>query len=86
MNTQIGYATFLNAYAFHCLEESLESRMNTASPGISLHNECEATGNTTYKYDIQGRLIQKTQSTGTVLKTIVPGSCAGVKSQYCSFK
>ena len=30
----------------------------------------DATGNTTYKYDIQGRLIQKTQTTGTVAKTI----------------
>ena len=30
----------------------------------------DATGNTTYKYDIQGRLIQKTQTTGTVVKTI----------------
>jgi RHS repeat-associated protein len=30
----------------------------------------DATGNTTFKYDIQGRLIQKTQTTGTVVKTI----------------
>jgi RHS repeat-associated protein len=30
----------------------------------------DGTGNTTYKYDILGRLIQKTQTTGTVVKTI----------------
>jgi RHS repeat-associated protein len=58
------------ADAFDCLDECLESRMNTTSPGITLRNECDGTGNTTYKYDIQGRLIQKTQTTGTVVKTI----------------
>ena len=36
--------------------------MNTTSPGITLRNEGEGTGNTTFKYDIQGRLIQKTQT------------------------
>ena len=33
----------------------------------------DANGNTTFKYDIQGRLIQKTQTTGTVVKTVSYG-------------
>ena len=64
---------FLRAHVFHCLEECLKNRMNASSSGIDSRNECNATGNTTYKYDIQGRLIQKTQTTGTVVKTISYG-------------
>jgi RHS repeat-associated protein len=33
----------------------------------------DGTGNTTFKYDIQGRLIQKTQTTSTVIKTVSYG-------------
>ena len=33
----------------------------------------DATGNTTYKFDIQGRLMQKTRTTGTVIKTVSYG-------------
>ena len=33
----------------------------------------DGTGNTAFKYDIQGRLIQKTQTTGTVVKTVSYG-------------
>ena len=33
----------------------------------------DGTGNTAFKYDIQGRLMQKTQTTGTVVKTISYG-------------
>lgn len=33
----------------------------------------DGTGNTTFKYDLQGRLIQKAQTTGTVVKTVSYG-------------
>ena len=33
----------------------------------------DGTGNTTYKYDILGRLIQKTQTTGTVVRSVSYG-------------